>query len=677
MLLPPNILTRDSDRSVEELGDLSSELDRGQGFSESAEIIAEVLSLVLIDQTKLSSPYEETYEEIIRKNLKENPLLLYYTSIELLHTVNPEFANIVANYWKYQLCPFLCSSDRTSAQWSKHEKEARGSSAKWSKQEKEARNIILNLITRSDNELETGQHRQASLPATSTIATASDAHRRSLHGSQATDLFTKEKSNRCRIGKRIALANESHLSLLPGLISTETHFAQLEIYVEETNFESTLLRLKRASPTSLTFVIVKITGRISREQLQSILKPMPAIKLIFSYSSSIVDQLELMTTFSDVIHWPDSIKDEKEGKLRPFPYSSKSAVGSVVEHTQALLSENPELISSPGKFWDDDVPVRAVEEASQWKDNIKQWLKQSQYEEQSCAESDSRFVRILITPDEKATAEELTVFLEKMEPPTPTVTLVDAGERSKFDDLKNFFDSKSPAASFSYSNSVPSANGMVDRKSHISTTSEVFILSSASFLCPRRLEMLISKCSSSGTKLLLLVAEAKSSMSRFRVEFEDSTFGVRIRVPILTQKLVGGTSEPNAVDDSAHLVFVGLQLIFSPEAVVTKEHENKVRKFLESKDPKFLDFLEIERSHKQADISRHTLNSRNDDAAMRFELTQALAQGEDVHMDKCSLAVVIAVHVHCYVKFRIDPSPLKLTSFSDFCRQPKVFLKLS
>jgi hypothetical protein len=88
VLLPPNMSEYEK-----QLGRLSGELERGKGFSESAEIIAEVLSLVLIDQTNID---RSQYKEIITSNLKENPLLLYYASIELLDTVNPFFAQITA-----------------------------------------------------------------------------------------------------------------------------------------------------------------------------------------------------------------------------------------------------------------------------------------------------------------------------------------------------------------------------------------------------------------------------------------------------------------------------------------------------------------------------------------------------------------------------------------------------
>ena len=60
-------------------------------------------------------------------------------------------------------------------------------------------------------------------------------------------------------------------------------FAQEEVYVEDTNFESTTQRLKSSHPTCLTFLFMQITGRISAAQLRVLLtipKSIPAIKLV-------------------------------------------------------------------------------------------------------------------------------------------------------------------------------------------------------------------------------------------------------------------------------------------------------------------------------------------------------------------------------------------------------------
>ena len=641
VLMPPSMSEHET-----RLGKLSRDMEKGEGFSESAEILAEVLSLVLIDETNLDL---KKYDEIIHTNLKQNPLLLYYTSMELLDTVNPKFARSVAEYWEDKLCVTGSNFNHLS------------------KHEQEAREIILSLITLHRSS-DCGTDRQIQNPAMGNgLMTPRESMRRSS-AIPLQDLLLKSSSSRVNVnvGKRVALASEAHLSQLPGLISTQTHFAQEEIYVEETNFESTLQRLKRASPTSLTFVFVYITGRISADQMSQIVTvPVPAIKLIFRYSSSIVDLLELIPTISDLVYKPKTILEELSGKLRPVQYSSNSAVGSVVEFTMSKLKKDPSLISNCQEegdgfgFWDGDGPEQAVAEASQWRLNVQKWLQEK-------SQGESAFVRILVTTDDKATVKALSSFL-KTNMQRVEVRVVDAGDPQKFDDLKHFLEST--PTTLHYSDRVPapvsSATAHAEVDASVLPPREIFILSRASFLPHARLEVLVSRCAKKGTRLLLLVAEATSSMSRFRMFKDPRAPPVWIRVPILKQRLLGGVAGVDTVDfsqssDRVMLAFVGLQLILSPEAIVTEEHNIKVRQFVESNDATILEFLD---QHDSLDSST------------RSEMLSRLA--DVVHDEKvdrskrCRFAVVLAEHVNRYVRFRSDPqSPL--VSFSDFCKQPTV-----
>ncbi len=617
---------------------LICEMEKGDGFtgfSESAEIIAEVLSLELIDPTNLQPGQ---YEEMIHKNLQETPLLLYYTSMELLHTVNPKFARIVAEFWDKK----LCLEEYEFSHLSTHEQEAR--------------KLVLSLITLHRSANEGGSDRQTQNSAIGSLQTPRPKDlRRSSQVLPSQDIPTKSLS-RNNAGKRVALASEAHLTLLPGLISTLTHFAQEEIYVEDSNFQSTLQRLERARPTSLTFVFVYITGRISPDQMSLIVtSTVSAIKLIIRYSSSIVDLLELIPTISDHIYKPKTIEDELSGKLRPVPYSCKSAVGCVVEYTMRKLSMDPSRISSsrdeaqnPAGFWDGECPEQAVEEALQWRRNVQQWLQKN--------EGESIFVRILVTTDDDITEEALSSFLKTSKEPLVEVRVVDAGNSSQFHKLKHFVDSTPNTVSVSYSKTVSSAEAD-EEKSKVLLPREVFILKRASFLPPKRLEELVSRCTKRGTRLLLLVTEATSSISRFRV----TAAPVWIRVPILKQTLLGGVDAVTSPDrtDRPMLAFVGLQLILSPEAVVSKDHLQNVREFLDNtNDAKVLEFLD--------QYDPLDLNTRSAMLSALADIDDKLGCATGSH-----LAVVLATHVNRYVRFRRDPRRA-LVSFFDFCRQPTV-----
>ena len=641
VLLPPSMV-----ESGKKLRALSGERKRGSGFSESAEIIAEVLSLVLIDRTNLE---DSKYEQILQQNLEENPLLLYYTTIELLETVDELFARIIAKYWEEK----LYSSGTNFADLSR--------------QEQEARHIIFSLITSHRSAAShNGRHQQRVVhPGTETP--------RKMQLSQDKSNVPSTKKG----GKRVALATNEHLSQLPSLISTKTHFAQEEIFVEESNFESTYKRLKQASPTSLTFIFVYITGRISADQMKRIVEvPVPAIKLIFQYSSSIVDLLELTPSIDESIYKPASICEALVGKLRPVSYSKKSAVGCVLEHTMRRLRAQPDLISQPGMFWDAAGPERTVADGSKWLPNIKEWLGAGS------VDAESAFVRILLTSDDMATARSLEIFLStNMEAPV-NVRVVDAGDRLKFDGLRDFVESKTTTASLSYSTFKPPADS--DAKSKPTPTREIVVLSRASFLGHDRLMVLVSRCAQRGTKLILLVSEATSSISRFRVFKVDRAPPIWIRVPTLTQKLLGGIGavglrweelpQPSFASDPNLLAFVGLQLLLSPESVVTEDHRTSVYQFVESqpREDSHLDFMA-------------NFDCLDGKSAMRGDIVLALANvtnmtnvaSDQTALPQC-LAVVLAVHVNRYLRFREgscdDAScPLHLAiSFSDFCRQPKV-----
>jgi hypothetical protein len=171
ILLPPSM----SDELKDHLGKLGTECDTLKrnddflGYSESAEIIAEVLSLVKMERDKTKSTETHQNDETIQRTLKENPLLLYYTSIDLLSEVSKglgsDFAQIIEGYWKDKL---LISSELDFM--------------RLPKQDQESRKIIFSLVTSN------------------------------------RDCGQRSSIEPCNV----ALANEGHLTLLPKLISEET-----------------------------------------------------------------------------------------------------------------------------------------------------------------------------------------------------------------------------------------------------------------------------------------------------------------------------------------------------------------------------------------------------------------------------------------------------------------------
>eukprot|EP00960_Hanusia_phi_P057374 763546-Hanusia_phi.AAC.1 len=79
---------------------LTAKARRGQGFMESAEVIAEVLGLDAIDRQNMN---KDEYSNRILKEIENNALILYYASIQLLHAVHPDLANLVTMFWEKKL----------------------------------------------------------------------------------------------------------------------------------------------------------------------------------------------------------------------------------------------------------------------------------------------------------------------------------------------------------------------------------------------------------------------------------------------------------------------------------------------------------------------------------------------------------------------------------------------
>ena len=592
------------------------------------------------------------YRAVIKKHLEGNALLLYYTSVDLLNTVDPAFARIIAEYWEEKLGL-----------------GANNFAAKLTREEQESRRIVLSLITSG---VTRGGGGGGGVGAgVAGVGPAINETPLRTHRAGASAGINRGGSSGDALivgrgvvaaGKRLALASEGHLRLLPGIILRETHFAQEEIFVEETNFESVLLRLKRASPAALTFVFVYITGRISADQInQFVSVPASTLKLIFRCSQSLVNLLDLTPSIRDIIHQPESITHILAGRMQEVNYSAKSAVGAMVLFNAERLSEDPCAIARSGPFWDETYPEDAVRRAARWKEDIQNWVMAPINDNAGPDE----FLRIIVTPDHAITTLQLLQAFDALEP-RPVVRTVDAGDRSKVDELKAFVDNRAcPSFSFSRFRETPTPRPPLGEASEIGVmqgASEVFILRRATFLPHARLEVLVSRCYSRRTKLILLSNEAVSSISRFRVfkDSDPSSPPVWVRVPILTQRL---TRPCNIL--RVDLTFVGLQLLLSHSTVVSDEHYKAVEQFLDTpSDISALSFLDH-------------IEGVPADRGVRSSFILALASVDDTSVipdaliKRATLAEILSMHINRYIRSQAGAQHLCI-SFDDFSRQPRV-----
>jgi len=571
------------------------------GFSESAEIIAQVLALAHGAKHGINRPGSSTGQEQLKGFLKGSPLLLYYTTIELLNYFSAgdpsnNFAETVATFWADK----LKTSDSRSF---------------FSREERESRLLVLTLIT----------------SGTTYVGNAQSV-------------------------SRIALASEAHLKYLPRIIREETKFNQQSVYVEETNFESTLLRLRTISTASITFIFIYITGRMSAYQVEELVRAAAnPIKLIFRHSHSLLSLLEL-TDVRDLIERPESLKSGTKAERPCVVYLQDSPVGALVQYTTEEISKKPTALSE-GQYWDRDVPEKRIDCWMQWKDSVVQWLEMEPTDEDKF----SSFVRILVTAEPDVTCASLKEQHESRF----NAEVVKAGKDMDFHRLKAFLDNEhlplqSQPALKGPTGGLPRFDAEPDLPK-----SNVLVLSEAHLLPHSRLEVLVSRCCVQRSKLLLLVNKASSLMSRFRV-FEDiGAPPTYTHVPAIFQRLETQTNHS--------LCFRGLQLIFSHEVLTSDpKHVELINKATGVKDDvniEHLSFLDRKDTLQYRVYLKDLL-----DGLKREE--RLVLQDKGTKEKGTTLAVLLAAHVRQYLLCPLEEEPERRrhVSFKDFCSQPQVRL---
>eukprot|EP00960_Hanusia_phi_P001531 44290-Hanusia_phi.AAC.1 len=467
---------------------------------------------------------------------------------------------------------------------------------------------------------------------------------------------------RSNLNKRIAIVSKDHWKALPTIISKETHFAQEEIFVEESNFESLFLRLKQANPTSIVFLHVNITGKITADQINQLIElPAPAFKMIFQHSSSILKLLDFSSSFKDLIYRPESIRDSIDQKFLPIPYSRRSAVGSVIHETFDRLCDNPHELSH--SYWCKEVPLQYVVECGRWLEKVKEWLRLPVTQ---TVQMDS-FIRILVCSDHGKTAEQL----HKESCEDVRIRLIDAGNRADFDSLKEFLSENSE---FQFQERSGARNEDNHPKaSNVSIRCPAIVLQKASFLPQRKLEVLISRCFKFKVKIVVLVSCPLISLCRFRIYHDSRSPPSWVHAPILTQRNNIYPGINVASESNYHLICKGLKLMFSLDTLITDEFVGSVQDFIKGNmqnlsQLSFLDhnddLFRAENQHVLEDIFNNL--SKSD---------QPVEVTWDALQEECkTLAGLLARHINRHIRFPAETwaDDMPLICFADFCRQPRV-----
>ena len=568
----------------------------------------------------------EVHDEQVNSFLEKNPLLLYYTSMKLLIAVNPSFSKLVTKYWRQK----LRLTDENFHELPVSERESR---------EAVCQMITSGTETFSKENVDGVGQSLLNDSALDTKSTTPAVHDGSM--SFCASSF---------IGCSVAVLDATHLNYLPVIIRQETHFAQEEIVIDESNFESVFLKLQKRLPRSIIFVYVCVTGRLSAEQIQQLITlPSSSMKFIFTNSSSILSVLDSTASSQVSIYVPLSIKEDRMTKLISKRYTRLSAVGLMIHYTTTMLSEDPKILVSSEKVWDDGTCQSLSSSHDNWRTELLQWAG-------SNPKHDSDFAKIVISSDHMSHAQLL-----RSEEDSLTWSVFDAGNRDRYQDLKNVLDGSTSFNEMSNDN-VSRTSASLQRR--------VVVLINASYLPQYRLEVILSRCIQNQIKLILLMREAGNSMTRFRISLSPSKPPVWIRLPLI---ILRSATDRSLIDSQECLAYSGLRLLFS-EKIISERQFQKVQEYVCAMWNEAAPAINFMSSLESIEI----LNAED-----MYLIVKELVKNGDIpdlsemmeDETKISLGRILALHVNVCLRFpKEGVEEENLISFHEFCMQPRLRL---
>jgi hypothetical protein len=462
--------------------------------------------------------------------------------------------------------------------------------------------------------------------------------------------------------KRAALASDAHLKLLPGIIKHLTHFAQVELVVEKTNYESIKQRLEKAAPTSVTFYFVTITGKISAQQLEMILsKSSQMIKFIIRSSRSILTLLEL-TSNNHLVYRPESINNTMTLGMKVVAYSADKPVGTVVLHTVDLLENNPNMLRHPSVFWNDEYVQNKVESHAAWMHTVSDWVREPVSEDEPLSKCGSKFVLMIITPDHKRAVG----YLRKHAGSSMHIAEMDAGpEGADKNNLRSVLDSVGNVQKGNQDTQVGDRDDATETQVH-----EVAVLCNSSHLPQSQLEALVARCCLRRIKLLLLITEATSDISRFRVFPDPRAWPIPIIAPIRVARL--DASRSVEAQSKTNVVYTGLQLMFSPNAISSHRQRDMIDQYVggsEKSPPSQRAGLTFLTDFEGVGRNCRFLPNLVSELA---DLSHSRSLATMLEKSQLTLAEILAMHINRYILFPKGDDFEAMVSFHEFCEQPLV-----
>ena len=243
---------------------------------------------------------------------------------------------------------------------------------------------------------------------------------------------------------------------------TKCHMMKHVISLEQSNFDAAMKQLDGFQESTLTFVIVAVTGAISPSQVEQLLgKACGSVRLVLIYTPSLMSLLTLLN-LTERVHIPDSIETTKLDPEQEQIYSRSTPVGSIIHFCQTHYAAHPDKLSprisqagmeslQESEYIDVESAVSQLHVFRCWQDHLPQVVDTNDFA--------SQCLGILVTSDLKLI--ELTYKRDG------GARIIDASKKKQLDQLDDMFENQHSWVRTSHTDASPTPRNLRTTHSRI------------------------------------------------------------------------------------------------------------------------------------------------------------------------------------------------------------------
>lgn len=385
-------------------------------------------------------------------------------------------------------------------------------------------------------------------------------------------------------GRLCAVLPALHLNELCSLTEKTRHSTEF-LAVERFCFESAIEKIRAFQDSTITFIIIDVTGQVSALQLGELVRhACGSIRLIFNWYHGLVPSLMVTRSLTHVIV-PASIENDMNTQVTPTAYRETFALGqATLQVSQMMFKDAATLSPLAGAELLQSGPVAADGSSNAHGFCPFDWLRNLDEATQhlvvahAWAQHEAEW-RKSVPADEETKAHEALLLI---------VTSDESLVRWHYDSLPEGEGVRCFSLHHSDRNALIQIEALLDRAAHVhkgaeknrasSGTRTIIVLFNIGFVAPSKLEDIIARAYLGGQRVVLVVQEPIASLRSVRVTTRRNTQYVHATTLWVRNVLKTSSS---GVSGAAGLR--ALRLVLGQDAIPCERHAT-LQSALESED---------------------------------------------------------------------------------------------